>query len=90
MFAFTCCASHAWKYPFRFLMQILYDYELANRKSGHELYFFIDIFSVNQHNVNGQTELPNLDSAVSGAECLLLVCDNIVSPLPLFRMWCLW
>jgi len=85
----TCFVSHAWKYPFKVLIESM---KLdASRNPG--VLYWLDIVAINQHKAG---ELPDLfwqtafKHSVKSIGRTLLILYPWTNPIPLTRSWCLW
>eukprot|EP00928_Gymnodinium_smaydae_P000007 TRINITY_DN10004_c0_g1_i4.p1 TRINITY_DN10004_c0_g1~~TRINITY_DN10004_c0_g1_i4.p1 ORF type:complete len:492 (-),score=65.37 TRINITY_DN10004_c0_g1_i4:130-1605(-) len=103
----TCMVCHAWSYNFEMLVSIISNYhgEIAMLDPDPQ-YFFIDVFSMNQHDLaevmgrpiegdDKQHEIErilqdNLTRAVSCSGRVLLALDPWEKPVTLTRSWCLY
>eukprot|EP00937_MAST-01D_sp_MAST-1D-sp2_P006333 g6333.t1 len=83
--------SHTWSYRFVELIDILEAFEEALPADAKRVYYWFDIFVMNQHSKVqlGPQLTNNLQSAVSGAGKLLMALDSWSAPSPLSRAWCL-
>ena len=80
-----------WSYRFRELLAIIEAFE-EQAKPDQTLYYWFDIFVMNQHNQEdlGQVRLlHNLADSIQGPGRVLLALDSWRDPSPLSRVWCL-
>ena len=93
----TYFVSHAWSYDFRAFARALMEFwEERPRDEVHRnCYFWIDIFSVDQHRAsNGdfdssfwETTFTEMIRTIGRTVVVLLPWSN---PVPIRRIWCLW
>ena len=83
--------SHSWSYRFRELLVILESFE-EQTKPEHTVYYWFDIFVMNQHShedLNQHSLLKHLVDSIKGPGRVLLAMDSWRDPSPLTRVWCL-
>ena len=84
---------HAWSSPFRSIWQSL-EPELSNRGDDpSEVFVWIDIFSISQHqtyNITPHWLTTTLCDALGTIGSSVLVLSDWTNPIPLKRAWCLW
>ena len=81
--------SHAWSYPFGLLLGVL-EQGQAEAPSGTTVYFWLDVFAINQHRVHDPDQLAQVDVPIETSQSLLMVMAPWSRPTPLTRMWCLF
>jgi hypothetical protein len=85
----NCFVSHAMSHSSSLDFQALRAYA-ARHSSSPTLYFFIDVFAINQNNVGGEGELEALETVIREAHLTVLICDLWHKPSVLRRIWCLF
>ena len=90
--------SHAWKYKFLEVIDLLQQYFNNNNNSNKEnkedeIIIWFDIFSINQHKT---LEVPEdywyvtFQSAIKKFGRTVMILSPWNDPIPLTRAWCLW
>jgi hypothetical protein len=86
--------SHAWGYPFLDLVAAIRAHSARHiaetSPSKPQLYYWLDVFAVNQHNLHSQAELPKLNDAIASAKAVVVILTPWERPLALTRIWCLF
>ena len=101
----TVMVSHAWSYEFSLLLSIIRNY-VTRMELPHRVYFFIDLFSMNQHDLaevqHGpqhaigrnssifETLLDNLRKSITTPGTMLMALDPWTGPTSFTRCWCLY
>jgi len=85
-----CFVSHCWAGSFLQLVEQCGAFWHQMKDDRETVYFWIDIFAVNQHKVNASTELPAMHMVIKQAEFLVLSWSPWDAPMTLNRVWCLW
>ena len=83
--------SHSWSYRFHELLAILESFE-EQTKPEHTVYYWFDIFVMNQHrneDLNQHSLLKHLVDSIKTPGRVLLAMDSWRDPSPLTRVWCL-
>jgi hypothetical protein len=85
-------ASHATAHSIHLDYEALVEYSAKERDRDRstKLFFFIDVFSINQSNVGSDGELPELENAIREAGTTVLIFDTWHDPEVIRRIWCLF
>eukprot|EP00929_Paragymnodinium_shiwhaense_P031937 TRINITY_DN17787_c0_g2_i1.p1 TRINITY_DN17787_c0_g2~~TRINITY_DN17787_c0_g2_i1.p1 ORF type:complete len:598 (+),score=44.02 TRINITY_DN17787_c0_g2_i1:188-1981(+) len=84
----TAFVSHSWMYRYSTLVDIIAQHAVLI--SLTPVFYYIDVFAINQHDVNRQGELDALGQTIVDCGTLVLAASPWSSPLPLRRVWCLY
>jgi hypothetical protein len=83
--------SHATAHTSFLDYEALLAYEKKQSQAAAEtLYFFIDVFSINQNDVAGEGELRELESLIREAKTTVLIFNRWHNPDVIRRIWCVF
>jgi len=83
----TVFVSHAWRNTFGALVDAISSWE-SEEKSRQGVYYFLDIFAVNQH--KPASDLRCIKTLIANSNTHLLILSPLENPIPLSRAWCLF
>ncbi|RHY69886.1 hypothetical protein DYB34_005651 [Aphanomyces astaci] len=91
----THFVSHAWKYNFCDLVAAIeiYFLSLPSQESKDNVFFWVDLFVVDQHNAPARPHSwwsTTFVDAIRTFGKVVLVFQPFLDPIPLTRAWCLW
>jgi len=81
--------SHCWADSFCVLCDQVSVFNTRQARPG-SIYYWIDIFAINQYKLGDATELSGMASVIAGAEAVVLTLNPWCKPQTLQRVWCLW
>jgi hypothetical protein len=64
--------------------------KLQEDQGRDDVYYWLDVFAVNQHNVHSAAELPKLQNAITASRGMVVVLAPWEKPIALTRIWCLY
>jgi len=85
----TAFVSYAWGRPFEELVESVraWELEFGGRQKN---YYFVDLFSINQHKSANAEDLSSLHKLVSCCQTFLLIATPYEAPMCLTRLWCIY
>ena len=89
----TAFLSHAWKFSFSQLVEALEAFQAAQPEGEPEIFFWIDVCSIDQHNVGGWPQIwwsTTFKEVIKQIGHTVMMLSPWQNPHTLTRAWCLW
>eukprot|EP00732_Lithocolla_globosa_P001684 Lithocolla_globosa_v1_NODE_896_length_3116_cov_8.460634.p1 type:complete len:802 gc:universal NODE_896_length_3116_cov_8.460634:597-3002(+) len=89
----TLFVSHAWRYELLDSINVMLDYSSSYDSTSEPMYFWFDVFVVNQHAAVNRTQdwwSSSFRAVIESISHVLLILSPWDNPVPMTRAWCLW